>query len=183
MRHGAGWRRAQGCAALRRAPRRCCAPAPLDRRGNSACSIAACSKVEAIQGVSPEVDKAIEAALDKCLTHTDLKRGVRRQVRGATIPSATRAVPGAPADGAWRPSWLCSLGECSRHGSPLPHPSAAAATAPLQGKVRDTYDLGDKVIIVTTDRQSAFDRLLASIPFKGQVRGGGLWVWLRPGRS
>jgi phosphoribosylaminoimidazole-succinocarboxamide synthase len=38
-----------------------------------------------------------------------------------------------------------------------------------QGKVRDTYDLGDKVLIVTTDRQSAFDRHLASIPFKGQV--------------
>ncbi len=35
--------------------------------------------------------------------------------------------------------------------------------------MRDTYDLGDRVIIVTTDRQSAFDRLLASIPFKGQV--------------
>jgi phosphoribosylaminoimidazole-succinocarboxamide synthase len=39
----------------------------------------------------------------------------------------------------------------------------------VQGKVRDTYDLGDRVVIVTTDRQSAFDRLLASIPFKGQV--------------
>ncbi|EFJ40064.1 hypothetical protein VOLCADRAFT_84670 [Volvox carteri f. nagariensis] len=38
-----------------------------------------------------------------------------------------------------------------------------------QGKVRDTYDLGDRVVIVTTDRQSAFDRLLASVPFKGQV--------------
>lgn len=38
-----------------------------------------------------------------------------------------------------------------------------------QGKVRDTYDLGDKLILVTTDRQSAFDRVLASIPFKGQV--------------
>lgn len=37
------------------------------------------------------------------------------------------------------------------------------------GKVRDTYDLGDRVVIVTTDRQSAFDRLLASVPFKGQV--------------
>lgn len=36
----------------------------------------------------------------------------------------------------------------------------------LQGKVRDTYDLGDKLLIVTTDRQSAFDRLLAAIPFK-----------------
>ena len=39
----------------------------------------------------------------------------------------------------------------------------------LQGKVRDTYDAGDKLIIVTTDRQSAFDRHLASVPYKGQV--------------
>ena len=36
-------------------------------------------------------------------------------------------------------------------------------------KVRDTYDLGDSLIFITTDRQSAFDRILASIPFKGQV--------------
>ena len=38
-----------------------------------------------------------------------------------------------------------------------------------RGKVRDTYDLGDKLVLVTTDRQSAFDRVLASVPFKGQV--------------
>jgi phosphoribosylaminoimidazole-succinocarboxamide synthase len=37
------------------------------------------------------------------------------------------------------------------------------------GKVRDIYDLGKIVVLVTTDRQSAFDRLLANIPFKGQV--------------
>mgnify|MGYP001217848775 FL=1 len=37
------------------------------------------------------------------------------------------------------------------------------------GKVRDQYDLGDQVALITTDRQSAFDRVLASIPFKGQV--------------
>ena len=37
------------------------------------------------------------------------------------------------------------------------------------GKGRDQYDLGDKIALVTTDRQSAFDRVLASIPFKGQV--------------
>ena len=37
------------------------------------------------------------------------------------------------------------------------------------GKVRDQYDLGDKLALITTDRQSAFDRVLASIPFKGQV--------------
>ncbi len=39
-----------------------------------------------------------------------------------------------------------------------------------KGKVRDTYELGDgSMIIVTTDRQSAFDRELAAVPFKGQV--------------
>lgn len=38
-----------------------------------------------------------------------------------------------------------------------------------RGKVRDTYDLGERLLLVTTDRQSAFDRVLASVPFKGQV--------------
>ncbi len=37
------------------------------------------------------------------------------------------------------------------------------------GKVRDRYDLGDQLVLITTDRQSAFDRVLAAIPFKGQV--------------
>ena len=38
-----------------------------------------------------------------------------------------------------------------------------------RGKVRDVYDIGDQLILITTDRQSAFDRILAAIPFKGQV--------------
>ncbi len=39
-----------------------------------------------------------------------------------------------------------------------------------RGKVRDCYDLADgRRIIVTTDRQSAFDQVLAAVPFKGQV--------------
>lgn len=38
-----------------------------------------------------------------------------------------------------------------------------------RGKVRDTYDLGDRLLLITTDRQSAFDRVLANVPFKGQV--------------
>jgi phosphoribosylaminoimidazole-succinocarboxamide synthase len=37
------------------------------------------------------------------------------------------------------------------------------------GKVRDVYETADKVILITTDRMSAFDRLLACVPFKGQV--------------
>ncbi|MGE0666452.1 MAG: phosphoribosylaminoimidazolesuccinocarboxamide synthase [Sphingomonadales bacterium] len=38
------------------------------------------------------------------------------------------------------------------------------------GKVRENYDLPDgRRIIVATDRLSAFDRILCSIPYKGQV--------------
>ena len=38
------------------------------------------------------------------------------------------------------------------------------------GKVRDWYDLPDGArLIVTTDRLSAFDRILARVPYKGQV--------------
>ena len=39
----------------------------------------------------------------------------------------------------------------------------------FKGKVRDRYDLGKTFALITTDRQSAFDRILATIPFKGQV--------------
>lgn len=38
-----------------------------------------------------------------------------------------------------------------------------------QGKVRDIYTQPDRIILVSTDRYSAFDRNLALIPFKGQV--------------
>lgn len=44
------------------------------------------------------------------------------------------------------------------------------AGVPAQrGKVRDWLCKGDQRIIVTTDRISAFDRVLGTIPFKGQV--------------
>mmetsp|Transcript_3114 Transcript_3114/g.3258 ORF Transcript_3114/g.3258 Transcript_3114/m.3258 type:complete len:112 (-) Transcript_3114:1048-1383(-) len=35
------------------------------------------------------------------------------------------------------------------------------------GKVRDVYKCDDFIVIVATDRQSAFDRQLTSVPFKG----------------
>ena len=39
-----------------------------------------------------------------------------------------------------------------------------------RGKVRDIYDLGDALLIVTTDRLSAFDVVLPTpIPDKGRV--------------
>jgi phosphoribosylaminoimidazole-succinocarboxamide synthase len=38
-----------------------------------------------------------------------------------------------------------------------------------RGKVRDMYDLGDKLVIVATDRVSAFDCVLPDpIPVKGK---------------
>ncbi|MBN2423050.1 phosphoribosylaminoimidazolesuccinocarboxamide synthase [Candidatus Woesearchaeota archaeon] len=38
-----------------------------------------------------------------------------------------------------------------------------------QGKVRDNYFVDDKIIMITSDRISAFDHVLGTIPFKGQV--------------
>lgn len=39
----------------------------------------------------------------------------------------------------------------------------------IVGKVRDIYDLGDRLALITTDRHSSFDRIIAHIPGKGQV--------------
>ncbi|KAF3626315.1 Phosphoribosylaminoimidazole-succinocarboxamide synthase, chloroplastic [Capsicum annuum] len=49
------------------------------------------------------------------------------------------------------------------------HLTVPQLNSKIRGKVRDIYDGGDYLVMVTTDRQSAFDRILASIPFKGQV--------------
>ena len=39
-----------------------------------------------------------------------------------------------------------------------------------EGKVRDSYDLADgRRILIASDRLSAFDRVLTTIPLKGQV--------------
>ncbi|MFN9810863.1 MAG: phosphoribosylaminoimidazolesuccinocarboxamide synthase [Deltaproteobacteria bacterium] len=46
-----------------------------------------------------------------------------------------------------------------------------------EGKVRDNYSLSDGTrVLVTTDRISAFDRVLGTLPFKGQVLNG-LSTW------
>ena len=37
------------------------------------------------------------------------------------------------------------------------------------GKVRDIYTQKDKLILISTDRHSSFDRIIAHVPFKGQV--------------
>jgi phosphoribosylaminoimidazole-succinocarboxamide synthase len=57
---------------------------------------------------------------------------------------------------------------------PLPAPvletNLPGLPPPARGKVRDIYDLGDTLLLVATDRISAFDHVLASgIPDKGRV--------------
>jgi phosphoribosylaminoimidazole-succinocarboxamide synthase len=39
----------------------------------------------------------------------------------------------------------------------------------IAGKVRDIYDQGDRLVLITTDRHSSFDRIIAHVPWKGQV--------------
>ncbi|MFA6280484.1 MAG: phosphoribosylaminoimidazolesuccinocarboxamide synthase [Bdellovibrionales bacterium] len=47
-----------------------------------------------------------------------------------------------------------------------------------RGKVRDHYDLsGNRRLMITTDRQSAFDQVLAAVPFKGQVLTSAARFW------
>ncbi len=57
---------------------------------------------------------------------------------------------------------------------------SAISELPLwrRGKVRDVYDLGDRLLIVTTDRISAFDVVLPTpIPDKGRVLTGLSVLW------
>jgi phosphoribosylaminoimidazole-succinocarboxamide synthase len=54
----------------------------------------------------------------------------------------------------------------------------------VTGKVRDSYLLpGGKRVLVTTDRVSAFDRVLGTIPFKGQVLNQIAAFWFEQTRS
>ena len=53
---------------------------------------------------------------------------------------------------------------------PILHDITLNLTGHTSGKVRENYDLPDgRRVLVATDRLSAFDRILAAIPYKGQV--------------
>src|SRR5438445_13475933 len=67
--------------------------------------------------------------------------------------------------------------------NPLPMPPLLESNVPgypcRRGKVRDVYDLGDTLVIVATDRISAFDWLLPTgIPDKGRVLTAMTRFWL-----
>ncbi len=52
------------------------------------------------------------------------------------------------------------------------------------GKVRESYDLPDgRRIMIATDRQSAFDYVLAAVPFKGQVLNQTAMFWFEKTRD
>ncbi len=66
--------------------------------------------------------------------------------------------------------------------SPSPILETRIPAYPLwrRGKVRDVYDLGDRLLIVTTDRLSAFDVILPTpIPDKGRVLTQVSLFWFR----
>lgn len=58
------------------------------------------------------------------------------------------------------------LGQCLAE---LDLPDLPAGSSLKRGKVRDVVDLGDELLITTTDRISAFDRVLTTVPCKGEV--------------
>jgi phosphoribosylaminoimidazole-succinocarboxamide synthase len=63
---------------------------------------------------------------------------------------------------------------------PLLETSFPDLGAPRRGKVRDVYDLGDRLLIVATDRISAFDSVLPTgIPDKGRVLTQLSLFWFR----
>lgn len=66
----------------------------------------------------------------------------------------------------------------------LDHTEFDGFAARYQGKVRDNYSTADgRRIIVVTDRISAFDRVLGTLPFKGQVLNGLAAYWFEQTRS
>jgi len=58
------------------------------------------------------------------------------------------------------------LGRCLET---LPKAELPAGVHFSHGKVRDVVDLGQELLITTTDRISAFDRVLTTVPCKGEV--------------
>src|SRR4051794_20418746 len=72
--------------------------------------------------------------------------------------------------------------EVPARGEPMREPllrSEVAGVPCRRGKVRDVYDLGDRLAIVATDRISAFDWILPTgIPDKGKILTGLTRFWL-----
>ena len=68
------------------------------------------------------------------------------------------------------PSYLTAIGKCYDTKQQITGTNIyVQGQAGKRGKVRDRFDNGTTIALVTTDRQSGFDRQLALVPFKGAV--------------
>lgn len=67
----------------------------------------------------------------------------------------------------------------------LPHtlPGVDSPAPTYRGKVRDVFARGDELLLVATDRVSAFDVVLGTIPFKGQLLTEQAAFWLERARA
>jgi phosphoribosylaminoimidazole-succinocarboxamide synthase len=76
----------------------------------------------------------------------------------------------------WATWFFCPLLQSPRQSPIIPRMDEAILTTSLpyplflRGKVRDSYDLGEHLLIISTDRLSAFDAVMANgIPGRGKV--------------
>jgi phosphoribosylaminoimidazole-succinocarboxamide synthase len=66
---------------------------------------------------------------------------------------------------------------------PLVRTDFPALGEKYEGKVRDNYTRGDERVIIATDRISAFDRVLGTLPFKGQILNAAATWWFEQTRK
>lgn len=65
-------------------------------------------------------------------------------------------------------------------GRPLLTTALPGLPEPRRGKVREVYDLGDQILIISTDRLSAFDVVMANgVPDKGRILNQMSDFWFR----
>ena len=94
----------------------------------------------------------------------------------APLPSRLTSAPPAAKDaGDQMEASMTDLARVVDGAQVLDHARIAELPNPYFGKVRDCYDLpadarnGARRILISSDRISAFDRILAAVPYKGQV--------------
>jgi phosphoribosylaminoimidazole-succinocarboxamide synthase len=64
-----------------------------------------------------------------------------------------------------------------------PDPGVVPGAPHRSGKVRDIWDLGDELLILVSDRVSAFDRVLSTLPCKGEVLNRTALFWFEQTRD
>lgn len=112
-------------------------------------------------GVSASASSALTIAKYCSLASAETRRLVSRQIQ-ATVQSQLAKDAQLKTKS---PLYLDRIAFCFDHNQQI----KATTNPTLSGKVRDTYFGATTLALVTTDRQSGFDRQLAVVPFKGAV--------------